>query len=267
MAARSDQDPRDSGRDGQDRDRRLWALVERQHGVVARRQLLEEGLTPAAIGWRIQTGRLHPVQRGVYAVGRPRVGRHGRWMAAVLAGGPGALLSHGSAAALWGFGDEAPGLIEISTPADRRCRRAGIRAHRRERLRADEVTAHEGISVTAPVRTLIDQATRLRPMQVERAVNEADKLGLIDPEALRAPAGRRHGARGDDWSLELAMAMPSNRPWCRRCTLSPQRVADRPKTAIIPRARRPRRACGGRACARRCGAWPRGGARVRRGTA
>lgn len=191
MAARNDPTWRERGR-----DRQLWALVERQHGVVARRQLLAEGLTPAAIGWRVRTGRLHPVARGVYAVGRPRLGRHGRWMAAVLAGGAKAVLSHGSAAALWGIGDEPPGVVEISTPAGRRCRRAGIRAHRRGVLRADELTMREGIPVTGPVRTLLDQAARLRPMQVERAVNEADKLGLIDPDALRVALERYPGTPG-----------------------------------------------------------------------
>jgi len=191
MAAQNDRSRRDSTR-----DRRLWALVEHQHGVVARRQLLAEGLTPGAIGWRIRTGRLHPVERGVYAVGRRRLGRHGRWMAAVLAGGPGTVLSHGSAAALWGFGGEAPGRVEISTPADRRCRRTRIHAHRRYALRPDEIAVRERIPVTDPVRTLIDEATRLRPMQVERAVNEADKLELIDPEALRAALERYPGTPG-----------------------------------------------------------------------
>src|SRR5258705_13201472 len=80
----------------------LWSLTQKQHGVVARRQLLALGLTADAIKHRLKRGRLHPVFRGVYAVGRPELSRHGRWMAAVLSCGRRAALSHESAAALWG---------------------------------------------------------------------------------------------------------------------------------------------------------------------
>src|SRR6476620_1768409 len=84
------------------RDAAIWRLVEHQHGVVARWQLLALGLGTRVIERRIASGRLHPVWRGVYAVGRRQLGRHGHWMAAALACGPTAALSHGSAAALWG---------------------------------------------------------------------------------------------------------------------------------------------------------------------
>src|SRR5919106_1811717 len=92
----------------------VWALAARQHGVVARSQLRDLGFHPQAIKRRIADGRLHPLIRGVYAVGRPQVTRQGRWMAAVLSCGPGAVLSHGSAAALWEIGDERRGTIEVS---------------------------------------------------------------------------------------------------------------------------------------------------------
>jgi predicted transcriptional regulator of viral defense system len=174
----------DQRRDAQARDRRIWELVERQHGVVANRQLAALGMERSSVHWRVKSGRLHPVRRGVYAVGRPELSRHGRWMAAVLACGPGAALSHGSAAALWGFDFEPRGLIEASLPPGRRCRRPGIRAHRRTALRPGDVTEHEGIPVTSPVRTLIDQATRLPPARLERAVNEADKLDRVAADAL-----------------------------------------------------------------------------------
>src|SRR3982751_2134303 len=94
--------------------RTIWALVRRQHGVIARWQLAGLGLTPSAIRHRIRTGRLRPVHRGVYAVGRPELTQHGRWMAAVLACGPDALLSHESAAALWGIRPQQSGPVTLS---------------------------------------------------------------------------------------------------------------------------------------------------------
>jgi very-short-patch-repair endonuclease len=177
-------------------DGEIWALVRRQHGVVARRQLLGLGLTPRRIERRIASGRLHPAWRGVYAVGRPQLGRHGRWMAAVLASGPDAALSHGSAAALWGFGTERDALVEVSVPAGRRGRLRGIRVHRRTRAVLTDLAIHDGIPLTSPVRTLIDLATRLRPMQLERAVNEADKLDRVRADALHASLGDYRGQPG-----------------------------------------------------------------------
>jgi very-short-patch-repair endonuclease len=186
----------DQSRDRPGRDAAIWTLVRRQHGAVARRQLLELGLSPRRIERRIASGRLHPVRRGVYAVGRPLLGRRGRWMAAVLACGPDAVLSHGSAAALWGFGAEQGGTIDVSVPARRRHRQPGIRVHRRTKAVLGDVVAHEGIPVTSPVRTLIDQATRLRPMQLERAVNEADKLDRVSADALHASLDDYRGQPG-----------------------------------------------------------------------
>lgn len=165
----------------------LWDLARAQHGVVARSQLLERGLTSKAIAHRLHVGKLHQLWRGVYAVGRPEVGRRGRWMAGVLSCGPDALLSHRSAAALWGLVE--PSLeaeIEVVVPSETVRHRPGIRVHRRAALgRADrrEIT---GIPVTDPVSTLVDLASCVVEWRVERAVSEADRLRLVDPVALRA---------------------------------------------------------------------------------
>jgi very-short-patch-repair endonuclease len=191
MVAQSDQ-----GGGTQARDRHIWKLVRRQQGVVAHRQLREFGLGRSSIRWRVKSGRLHPVRRGVYAVGRPEVSLNGRWMAALLACGPGAVLSHGSAAALWGFGSEPGGLIEVSLPAGMRKRLPGIRAHRRTTLGPDEVTEHKGVPTTAPIRTLIDQAPQLTPAQLERAVNEADKLERVRADVLYAELDKHSGEPG-----------------------------------------------------------------------
>jgi very-short-patch-repair endonuclease len=162
----------------------VWDLAARQHGVVTRPQLLELGYTPKAILHRIRRGRLHAIASGVYVVGRPELSQRGRWMAAVLACGSEAALSDGAGAALWAM-RPSDGPIEITVPHGVRPRRPGIIVHRRT-LAPDDVTTHHGIPVTTPARTLIDLAVQLPRPQLERAINEADKLDLVDPETLRA---------------------------------------------------------------------------------
>jgi very-short-patch-repair endonuclease len=174
----------DQSRGRHGRDAAIWVLVRRQHGVIARRQLLKLGLSARQIERRIASGRLHPTWRGVYAVGRPGLDKRGRWMAAVLACGADAVLSHGSAADLWGFGDPQREPTDVSVPATRRSRMPRIRVHRRTGSIIDDAVVHEGIPLTSPVRTLIDLATRLKPMQLERAVNEADKLDRVRADVL-----------------------------------------------------------------------------------
>jgi hypothetical protein len=118
-------------------------------------------------------------------VGWPLSDRKQGWMAAVLICGEGAVLSHGSAAALWGIGPEGRGPVDISTRRHCGSSRPGIKARVRPRLSDRDIAERDGIPVTTPVRTLIDRATELTPNRLERMVNEADKHDLIDPEALR----------------------------------------------------------------------------------
>jgi very-short-patch-repair endonuclease len=180
----------------QARDAEAWRLVERQHGVIARRQLLGLGFGRGGIEWRIARGRLHPVMTGVYAVGRPDLSQHERWMAAVLACGPGAALSHRSAAALWRVGEEGRKGIDISTRTSSARRRPGVKLRRRPSLRATALTECDGIPVTTVVQTLVDLAAGSTGPGLERAVNEADKRGLIDPEALRDALKHHRGQPG-----------------------------------------------------------------------
>jgi hypothetical protein len=157
-------------------------LAGRQHGVVARAQLVDIGLNRGGIGLRLQRGRLHPVHRGVYAVGHRVLTDEGRWMAAVLAGGDDAVLSHRSAAAHWGI-----------RPSDRRdidltVRRAlharpGLHLHHSP-LPRDEVTVLDGIPITTVPRTLFDLAGVVSRGQLARAVNEAEIRHLWDPLSL-----------------------------------------------------------------------------------
>jgi very-short-patch-repair endonuclease len=174
----------------------VWALVERQHGVVSRRQLLELGLSSEAIQHRIARGRLHPLWRGTYAVGRAPVSRRGRWMAATLCCGAGAVLSHETAAALWGIREQRRGPIHVTVPAGRDGGRRGIVVHRRRVLGASDLSLRDGIPVTSPTCTLVDLAAKVGRRPLEAAVNEADKLDLVDPESLRAALGACTGRPG-----------------------------------------------------------------------
>lgn len=176
---------------------RAWALAERQQWVITRAQLLRLGYSADAIKHRVNAGRLHPLWRGVYAVGRPRPGRHGLWMAAVLTCGPQAFLSHQTAAALLEMIPATPSQVHVSAPSGR-CPRGGrgIRVHRRRGPADVDVTRHLGIPVTSPALTLLDLAPRVSREQLERAIGEADKRDLIDPETLRKALERFAGRPG-----------------------------------------------------------------------
>lgn len=176
--------------------REAWDLARNQHGVVSRDQLYEVGYTRQAIDHRIRAGRLHPLHRAVYAVGRPHVTDHGRWMAAILACGDGAVLSHSSAAALWRIGFEKRGLVELSLPSSSPRCRPGLQVHRRPSLRESDLTVEFGIPATTPVRTLIDLSPRLDRRGIERVINEADKYNLANPPGLRKELDDRAGESG-----------------------------------------------------------------------
>jgi very-short-patch-repair endonuclease/predicted transcriptional regulator of viral defense system len=171
--------------DGEDRARRsdvaIAELARRQHGVVARRQLLALGLSLDAIDHRVERHRLHPLHRGVYAVGHRAVTGDGRWMAAVLAAGEAAVLSHRSAAALWGIRETRSAKIEVTAPRERR--RPGVTVWR-AKLPSDEVTVHDGIPVTTPARTLLDLAAILDEHRLARAAERAEAIRLTSPTSL-----------------------------------------------------------------------------------
>lgn len=163
---------------------RAWSLASRQHGVITRAQLAELGFTQRAIDHRLRRGRLHPLWRGVYAVGRPEVTRRGVWMAATLACGRESALSHDSGAALLRIASESTDAVHVSVPARLRRHRPGIVVHRRTRLEPADLTVVDGIPVTTPACTLIDLATRLGRERLEAAINQASKLGLIELETF-----------------------------------------------------------------------------------
>jgi hypothetical protein len=117
-------------------------------------------------------------------------------MAAVLACGDGAVLSHHSAAALWGIGRELPDWVDVSVRRNASSRRRGIRTRRRLSLDSKDVTTREEIPVTGLVQTFLDIATELSEHRLERAINEADKRDLVDPDALRKALDARVGEPG-----------------------------------------------------------------------
>lgn len=153
-------------------------LAARQHGVVARAQLVALGMGRRHIDQLLSRGRLHPLHRGVYAVGHRLLTRESRWVAAVFAAGEGAMLSHRSAAELWGLWRPRDGAIELTR--NRKIRRqAEIVAHRRE-VPSDERGVVDGIPVTSPFRTAFDLAAVLDERALERAWNEVKVRGLTD---------------------------------------------------------------------------------------
>jgi hypothetical protein len=176
----------------------IVALAERQHGVVTLHQLqLVGGLGRAAVAKRAAVGRLYRIHRGVYAVGRPWLNAHGRRMAAVLAHGGAAVLSHRSAAALWGLRRDERRSTDITLPGTGAYRRPGIDVHCSTTLEPRDITTVHGIPCTTVARTLVDLGDVVPRRAVERAVDQAEVLRVFDlrsVEASLARAGPRRGA-------------------------------------------------------------------------
>jgi very-short-patch-repair endonuclease len=166
-------------------DQVVARIAGRQHGVVSVEQLRRAGLDKRAISRRVRTARLHPVHRGVYAVGHSRLTFDGRCMAAALALGDGAAVSHRSAAAVWGMLPTHEGSIEITIPGDGgREKRKGIKVHRSSTLIAGISTRRRGIAVTKPARTLRDLHRTVPQPVYQRAVRRSLDLRLISSADL-----------------------------------------------------------------------------------
>lgn len=175
----------------------VLALAEAQHGLVARRQLLELGLSSARIGRWVYRRRLVPVVRGVYALGhRPRTDL-ARWRAATLARGPHAVLGGISAGALWQLGVGDRGLSTVLVPGDGgRGKIPGQRLVRALDLPPGEVTVHRGVPATTLARTLVDLGAQVSAGRLRRAVEIADRLELFDRRQVVPILARRSGRPG-----------------------------------------------------------------------
>ncbi|HET8956108.1 MAG TPA: type IV toxin-antitoxin system AbiEi family antitoxin domain-containing protein [Solirubrobacterales bacterium] len=176
-------------------DIRLGEIAARQHGVVSLRQLEELGLGRYAVAKRAKKGRLHRIHQGVYTVGHKGLSWHGRWMAAVLACGEGAVLSHGSAAALWNLLKPTEGPIHVSTPSTSgRSRRRGIHVHRTPSLRTPSLTEPSPSPSYLPEaggrrgRLLSPNVTyraNIPTTTVERSIEDLRASSLIPPHLIR----------------------------------------------------------------------------------
>jgi very-short-patch-repair endonuclease len=155
-------------------DERIRMIVERQRGRVARWQLLAAGIDPGAIVRRVRSGRLMRIHSGVYGVAHTEDIPLAAETAALLAGGNGAVLSHHSAAVLWGLRPGVARPVHVMIPGERHgAVPYGVKIHRSVKLTAADVRVHDGLPVTSPARTLLDVAATLPDRDVERLLDEA----------------------------------------------------------------------------------------------
>jgi hypothetical protein len=184
-------------RDAPPREKAISRLAERQHGVVSLPQLQFVGLSASAVRQRVAAGRLVRLHRGVYAVGHARLTQRGRWMAAVLAYGPQARLSHRSAGALHGIRPDNRPRIDVTLPSRSARPRPGIHAHRSTTLTQADTTTIDAIPCTTLARTLLDLSEVIDRQRLKRAVDQAEVLRIFDLRAVEdvlSRAAGRHGA-------------------------------------------------------------------------
>jgi hypothetical protein len=189
----------------------IAALAARQHGVAALAQLVALGMTRRAVAKRADAGRLHRVFRGVYAVGHVRLTKYGRWMAAVLACGDGALLSHVSGAELSNL-RKSGNVIHVTSPTRSRHGLKGIRLHQPRSLAPEHRTTINGIPVTTVPRLLADLAGTLDATGLKRVWQEADRQGVLDVDAVKPLASQpRRGVRNLRALIEAAEDTPDTK--------------------------------------------------------
>jgi hypothetical protein len=235
------------------RDQVVGALADRQHGVVSRGQLLAAGQTPRVIRRAVEAGRLRSVFRGVYAVGHIALRREGWWLAALMACGEGAALSHRTAAMVWGLltGPVLP--IDVITAAAKGRKHAHITLHRM-RLGPFDALVRDNLRVTTPSRTIVDLAASLEGRALRDLVERAQDLRRFDPDDIRdtlARAPRRPGTRRlHDLITVLAPDEDNARSHLERMFLALARKARlpphaRPSAATTAATGNPQRSAGG----------------------
>ena len=173
----------------------IAAFARVQHGLVTLVQLLSAGLTQSAIAKRVARGALHRVHRTVYSVGHAALSREAKWLAPVLAAGPGALLDQLAAAELW-QARRPRATTPITVLSPRRVRIEGIKVHRANRIHPRDATSRNGIPVTSMARTLVDLTDVQTPYQLANVIHEAAFRGhfseLATLDAMERANGRRN---------------------------------------------------------------------------
>jgi very-short-patch-repair endonuclease len=214
-----------------DKERPLWKVAANQHGVVSHRQLLRLGYSKSTISREVTRGRLHRLHRGVYAVGHPGLTNHGRCLGAVLACGRGAMLSHASAAWLWGLRTRCPGRPEVTVPA-RGHRGSKIVIHHSTVLEPEDRSIRDRVPVTAVARTALDLAARVTKGELESLLERAEKRGLLalaEIDSLLSRCGGHTGAA----PLRDALGIYRDPAFIR--SLAERRLLALVKAAALPR--------------------------------
>jgi very-short-patch-repair endonuclease len=211
-------------------DRAIARIATAQGGVVSHAQLVALGLTNRAIGVRLRRGALIALHRGVYAVGHEALTGGGRGFAALLAAGPGAVLSHGSAAAFLGVVPELPSPLEVTRADERRRSRADLVVHRSSLDLERDVWQRDGLLMTSPARTIADLAATRPAPDVERAWAEAQVLRLLGASELQAAI--RPGRRGAVLLARLVGEPEPTRSELERAMLTALRRAGLPRPRV-----------------------------------
>jgi predicted transcriptional regulator of viral defense system len=225
-----------AGRASADADRALAELAAAQHGVVSLEQARTAGLSSRAVQRRAAAGRLHRVHRGVYAVGHVRLTADGRRSAATLAAGEGSGVSHATAADQLAMVRSGSARIDVVVPT--RVGRAvpGVVLHRSATLTREDVTLVGGVPTTTPARTLLDLADVLDRSRLVRAVEEADRLRLLDGRAVEDVLRRSGGRLAAAHRLRSALAELTGEPVPTRRELE-RRALELFDRAGLPRPR------------------------------
>jgi len=190
-------------------DAHVARVAAEQHGRISFGQLQACGLSDKAIRGRVQRGQLYRVHRAVYAVGHEAPTLHGDFMAAVLAGGEGAVLSHFSAAALWGMLPRQPRDLEVIVTGAKGRAQPGLRVHRARVLDPRDITRHHGIPVTTAARTCLDIASTLSPEALRRPVRQAQAEHRTNVRQIAELLARTNGHCGAKRLADLVATGPA----------------------------------------------------------
>ena len=177
-------------------------------------QLRALGFSASTVRYRVAAGRLHRVHLAVYAVGYRRLTPQARWLAAVLACGPGAVLSHLAALAFWELRARPGGPIDVTVVARGRRGSAGIRVHCVRALDPRDHLVRDGIPVTTVARALLDYARTASPAQLRTAVEAADRVDRLDVAEIHALTARSPG-RATRALNDAIAALTGAAPWTR----------------------------------------------------